>query len=348
MNTETKLASPSHLLTRRSTRNSKDLFDSEIEQLFEDVLQRGDVGFRQEQTMHLQATSGVICMETQDLFCEIAAGYSKPLKDFLFELNRGSARKEWVEYCRPSLRAILKGAKQVQFPADSLEVMEMMDEQLAQAENISQHFLTRDLQQKILLAYARLEERIPKIFRRDSSSHLREKIIVESLLFQVPGVGKKTMQRLCSVGLTSLQTYSLVNVFDLSSTTGIPLLRCRQICLTFREHFSWIESIPPEKHDQRLLNKLGDLSSHLGIWKRKKRAKKSDKLTLHLTPTTPLLHTLHNKKLTLLQIRLILAELNQLELLHRLEGKKISQVIYHLNNFLASSAPSAESRKVNS
>ncbi len=340
MNPETKFISFHPSQSRRPSGNLKDPFGSEIEEVFDEILRRGEAGFHLEPAKHFQASAGLICTETEDLFCEIASGYCKPLKDFLFEVNRGVARREWVEYCRPSLRAILKGARQARFPADSLELMEKMDEQLAHAETNCQHFLTQEIQQKILLAYVRLEEKIPKIFRRSSSNHLRGKIIFESLLFQVAGIGKKTIQRLSAAGLTSLGTFSLVNVFDLSSVTGIPLLRCRQICLTFREHFAWIESIPPEKHDQLLLDKLGDLTSRLSIWKRKKSAKKGSEAVPFPAPATPLLHTLQNKKLTLLQIRLILAELNQLELLRHLEAKRISQVICQLNNFLSSVAPS--------
>ncbi len=253
-----------------------------------------------------------------------------------------------MEYCRPSLRAILKGARQVHFSADFLELMEKMDEQLAHAETTCQHFLTQEIQQNILLAYVRLEEKMPKIFRRDNSNPLRERIIFESILFQVEGIGKKTLQRLSAAGLTSLRTFSLLNVFDLSSVTGISLLRCRRICLTFREHFAWIESIPPEKHHQLLLDRLRNLTSQLSIWRRKKRMRKNDETVPSLTPETSLLHTLQRKKMTLLQIRLILAELNQLELLRHLEAKRISQVICQLNDFLAVSSISAGQKMASS
>lgn len=52
--------------------------------------------------------------------------------------------------------------------------------------------------------------------------------------------------------------------------------------------------------------------------------------------------------MTLLQIRLILAELNQLELLRHLEAKRISQVICQLNDFLAVSSISAGQKMASS
>jgi hypothetical protein len=314
-------------------RQPDESYESEIEQAFDNLLHDENIGLSQECAKQTLAHLGTNGGDTHDLFCEIASGYSGPLKDFLFEINRGLARREWVEYCRPTLRALLKGAEQMNFPGEILDLFQKFDELLAQAESCSQHLIPLETQRRIVAAYEELEEKIPKIFQRDSSSHKREKTILESLLFQVPGIGKKTIQQLSAVGLTSLQTFSLVNVFDLSAVSGISLGRCRQICQVFHKHSAWLESIPPEKHDFIMSEKLKELTLNLNLWKRK-RAKNREEA--HASNSSPhFIPTIHNKKVTLLKIRLILAELNQISLLQSLEKKRISQIIRQLDFFLS-------------
>jgi hypothetical protein len=47
----------------------------------------------------------------EDLFANIAANYARPVKNFIFELKRGTAVKEWVEICRPAMRGITRAAE---------------------------------------------------------------------------------------------------------------------------------------------------------------------------------------------------------------------------------------------
>jgi len=47
----------------------------------------------------------------EQLFADIAANYARPIKNFMFELKRGTATKEWVEICRPAMQGITRAAE---------------------------------------------------------------------------------------------------------------------------------------------------------------------------------------------------------------------------------------------
>ncbi|HSE33860.1 MAG TPA: hypothetical protein VLA93_19975, partial [Pyrinomonadaceae bacterium] len=47
----------------------------------------------------------------EQLFADIAANYARPIKNFMFELKRGTATKDWIEICRPAMQGITRAAE---------------------------------------------------------------------------------------------------------------------------------------------------------------------------------------------------------------------------------------------
>jgi hypothetical protein len=273
--------------------------------------------------------------EHQELFCEIAAGYCQPLKNFIFELSRGMGNREWVEYCRPSLRAILNGVRQMGFPEDSVAPIEYLDDSLARLELFPSTVISQEFRTLILAQYEMLERRLPKIFKRGQTDTLREKIIIESLLLQLPTVGTRTLNQLAAAGLASLHALFLASAVELSTVAGIPRSKTQKICNKLAAHRHWMESIPPDKLEESLLSRLRELSDKLKIWGRKETGNPLSPSAMARKEFPQVLPTRENKRVTLLEIRLVLAELNQVGVLRRMEGTRTSTAISILENFLS-------------
>jgi hypothetical protein len=318
----------------RAMSHTEDLH-AEIDHAFDGLLATAP-----SESLPMQGSAAKISVETdstdhQQLFCEIAAGYCQPLKNFIFEVSRGMGHREWVEYCRPSLRAILNGVRQMGFPEDSITPIECLDDSLARLELFPATVISQELRTLILAQYDVMERRLPKIFKRGQTDTLREKIIIESLLLQLPSVGTRTMNQLAAAGLASLHALFLASAVEMSAVTGVSLSKTQKICNKLAAHRHWMESIPPDKLEETLLGRLRELTDKLKIWGRKKSGNPLSPSAMARKEFPQVLPTRENKRVTLLEIRLVLAELNQVGVLRRLEGTRTSTAISILENFLS-------------
>ena len=75
-----------------------------------------------------------------DLFADIAATYARPVKNFIFELRRGTATREWIEICRPAMRSISKAAESMGLSA-AADRMNDFDEALSLAQDSDERVL---------------------------------------------------------------------------------------------------------------------------------------------------------------------------------------------------------------
>jgi len=159
----------------------------------------------------------------QDLFANIAANYARPVKNFIFELKRGTATKEWIEICRPQCAA---SAAQ-----PSLWILELQPNVWSISMKRSHWhrrvriaFSAARSANLILSSYDELIEVLPQTFIIGEEEQQREGIIINSLLKQIPDLGRVTFEKLYGAGLTSLDTLFLAKKEDLAAATGVPLL----------------------------------------------------------------------------------------------------------------------------
>ncbi len=271
----------------------------------------------------------------QDLFANIAANYARPVKNFVFELKRGTATKEWIEICRPAMRSISRAAENMEL---SLAAKRMgdFDEALSLAQTSDERVLGGEIRDLILASYDDLIEVLPQTFLIGEEEQQREGTIINSLLKQVPDLGRVTVEKLYGAGLTSLDALFLAKKEDLGAATGIPIWLCERICNKFQQYREELEGTPRDVaqsgYRMRLSELIADLRlQHEGFertsaqeWSNPAFAQEKRKFRQH-------------RQACVLQINVVLAEMGELDLVNEIQKLSFERRIQRLEEYLINS-----------
>jgi hypothetical protein len=196
------------------------------------------------------------------LFAEIAAEHAQPVKNFIFRLQRGTANKTWIRFCQPVLRSIQSAAQTMELYEPAAKIAEF-DEVLCWSERQPGHWLLADTRDQLLAAYEELVVSLPRAFQLSEESLEREELILQSLLKQVPGFGKVSLEKLQRAGLWSLHVLIMADRTDLASAAGLPLRVADRICQKVRHYREEIAGLPPEFAKTELRSRLSDVVKEL-------------------------------------------------------------------------------------
>jgi hypothetical protein len=198
----------------------------------------------------------------QDLFAQIAANYSQPLRNFVFELRCGTASKDRLEFLRASVQMIADAATKMDL-AQAVKRIRDFDDVLSRAQARPHRLLEGEIRGLILDSYQQLSEVLPEVFRRGEDEQKREDIIIKSLLQQIPGIGRVTFDKLYKAGLGSLYALFLSNREDLAAATSIPVALCERIADKFQEYRAetqgFSEQSPQSGYRARLTRLVAEL-----------------------------------------------------------------------------------------
>ncbi|KAF0249847.1 MAG: hypothetical protein FD167_751 [bacterium] len=272
----------------------------------------------------------------QDLFAKIAANYAKPVKNFVFELKRGTATKEWVEICRPAMRSISRAAENMELIGAAKRMVDF-DEALSLAQTSEERTLTGEIRDLILASYEELIEVMPQTFVIGEEEQQREGIIINSLLKQIPDLGRVTFEKLYGAGLTSLDTLFLAKKEDLAAATGIPIWLCERICNKFQEYREELDGTPRDVAQSGYRTKLGELVAEL------RRQHEGFERASAQEWSNPALAAekrkfRQNRQACVLQINVVLAEMGELDLVNEVQKLSFERRIQRLEEYLESSA----------
>lgn len=272
----------------------------------------------------------------QDLFSKIAANYAKPVKNFVFELKRGTATKEWVEICRPAMRSISRAAENMELTSAAKRMLDF-DEALSLAQTSEERTLTGEIRELILASYEELIEVMPQTFVIGEEEQQREGIIINSLLKQIADLGRVTFEKLYGAGLTSLDTLFLAKKEDLAAATGIPIWLCERICNKFQEYREELDGTPRDVAQSGYRTKLGELVSelrrqHEGFERASAQEWSNPALAVEKRKFR------QNRQACVLQINVVLAEMGELDLVNEIQKLSFERRIQRLEEYLESSA----------
>jgi hypothetical protein len=297
-------------------------FDEAFEAAFPDKV---------DQPVNDSVTAGQDEVAVQELFRNIAAAYALPLKNFVFELQRHTATKDSIEFCRPILRSISSAADSVNLP-ETVKRMTEFDTALSLGQTSSDHLLKGETRQQILASYELLAEVLPEAFRMDGEAQQRGDIIIQSLLPQVPGIGCITFEKLYQAGLGSLDMLFLANREDLAAVTAIAPELCESICNKVQKYRAEAEARarPPAQsgYRSRLVELVNELRHQMNTEKVKREAG-SD------TPAVDARRRrLRRRQQCFLEINVTLAELGELAFINQLKKLSFKQRLQVLDEYL--------------
>ncbi len=268
-----------------------------------------------------------------ELFAGVAANQAQPVKDFMFELHRGTATKDWLDICGPVMGTLIEAANAVEM-THAAESMGGFAGALQQAATEPGRRIEGAARELILERYAAMAEVLPDSFALGEQTVQRESIIIHSLLKQVPGVGHVTFERLYGSGLTTLAALFQASERDLVATTGIPERLCGLLCQRLREHHREVEAIQraggPSAFRKRLVERTAALKKSHGEYERVAESHSSDDAVVARKRGL-----LQERQLCAFQIEVLLAEMGEIELAEYLQKLPFERRIETLEEFLA-------------
>jgi hypothetical protein len=200
--------------------------------------------------------------EVRALFTQLAANHVRPVRDFMLDLRSGDASAEWLPICEPALRSLRRAGAKLGL-VEMCASLDRFSDALSRAQKTGAPLVTGDERRGLLALYEELGRTMPQAFALESDRNGRESVILQSLLLQVVGVKKVTLDRLVAAGLWSLEAMFLASAPDIASTTGIDPQLAQQIVDRFQAYRAHVRSIVPDATRARERQRIADLTSRL-------------------------------------------------------------------------------------
>ncbi|HEX7839611.1 MAG TPA: hypothetical protein VF469_19180, partial [Kofleriaceae bacterium] len=292
-----------------------------------------------EHTVEHGVSTAADLAEVRKLFHDVAVAHVAQVRDVMLELRYGEAQPSWVESTQPALRSLRAMAGQMELD----DLCEALDEFCA-AVNTAVSGRARiddDGKAELLRRYQRLIELIPQAFELDAERDRREPIIVESLLYQIPGVEKRTVERLFAVGLSRLDGLLRATAEELAVVAGVRIELAAAIVAQFQTYRTGASSALAAPDPAAERRQLGDLLIMMSVqndeynhastmWGGEARARKQE--------------ARRQREQVFQRIKVALARLGERELLARLEKLPFGERIASLDRYLSASLPPMRSQ----
>jgi hypothetical protein len=285
------------------------------------------------QTEHGVSTSADLA-EVRGVFNEVAAIHVAQVRDVMLELRYGDAQPSWIEQTQPALRSLRAMAEQMEL-TDLCQALDQfcvaVDAAVAGRARIDDA-----AKAELLRRYQRLIELIPQAFELDAERDRREPIIVEALLCQVPGVEKRTIEKLFAVGLSRLDALIHATAEELAVVAGLRSELAEAIVHQFQSYRSAAHSAlsaPDPLAERRALGDLlimmsvqNDEYNHVAtLWTDEARTRKNE--------------TRKQREQVFQRIKVALARLGERDLLARLDRLPFNDRITTLDRYLSAAIP---------
>jgi hypothetical protein len=281
--------------------------------------------------------------DNRKLYADIAANFSRPIKDFILELKQGSATKEWIDVCRPVVASLLDAATSMELQELSA-CLDAFGQALAEARTDDGPTPRNVRRERILSLYDKLVQIQPDAFTIDEVGSQRESIIVHSLLRQIPEVGYVTIEKLYRVGLTSRETLLQARDQDLVSLAGIPLALSKRICDEVQAHQRQSEGLSPdalkEARRARLVGLVPRLRRHHEAFKQA-----CDEVNVDRKLAGTKRDARRKRRDCALEVEVLLAEMGEVALVRRIQALAFERRIEQLEEY-AASLPASKGKSV--
>lgn len=291
-----------------------------------------DSGFDEVEEPHVEADQ----TEIRNLFADIAANYIRPVKAFIIELRSGSARKEWVEICQPAMSSLSKSALGMGME-DVSDAVGRFEGLLGEVRAMREGSVTGDLRERILNLYEQLTQIMPNTFTIGEETIQSEGIIINSLLKQLPEVGKVTIDKLYRAGLITIESFLVGAKEDIAVATGLPIWLAEKIVDKFKQYQSDVEAASSVTGRAAHLSKLERLVADL------KDSHEAYELATTEESSNP--SAAEDRRFyrqarqdTQLQINVVLAELGAVEVVHEIQRLSFDKRIERLKEYIATAA----------
>jgi hypothetical protein len=268
--------------------------------------------------------------EVRSLFAHLAANHVRQVRDLMLDLRLGEATVDWIGICQPALRSLRRAGDKLELK-DLCAALDGFSESLGSASNGGARTIAGEVRTALLTWYDELVTLMPQAFALDLDRSQREAVILQSLLLQVPGVKKVTIDKLYAAGLSTLEAMLLATPSDVAATTGISEALAAGLVARFREYRDQVRTSVPDATRAHERERIAQLTTRLRHehyeyelaaqgWTpeadEKKRALRAARAQ------------------TLLDIQVVLARLGEVDRLKEIERLPFERKLAHLESFL--------------
>jgi hypothetical protein len=273
--------------------------------------------------------------EVRALFAELSAHHMRSVRDFMIDVKWGEATQDWLPVCEPAVRSLHRAAERLEI-ADLSVALQNFGDALADAnkpEAADGKTLTTETRDKLLASYDKLIELMPQAFALEMDRSQREAVILQSLLLQIPDVRKVTIDKLYAANLTSLDVMFIASVDEIVQTTGIEKWLAQRIVDRFQAYrhemkAGGVDATRSGEHDKLTLL-AGELKTQHAAFEDASAAWMGDAAARRKQMRQA-------RHATLLQIKVLLARLGEVDRLQAIERLPFEQKITELEAYLES------------
>lgn len=278
--------------------------------------------------------------EVRRVFEEVAAIHVAQVRDVMLELRYGEAQPAWIESTQPALRSLRAMAAQM----DLTDLCSALDEfcVAVDAAVAGRARIDDDGKGQLMTRYERLIQLIPQAFELDAERDRREPIIVESLLYQIEGVERRTIEKLFAVGLSRLDALMKASADEIAIVAGLRAELAESIVGHLRAYREAASSSLAAADPLAERRALGDLLIMLSVqndeymhaaskWSSDARTRKSEARKA--------------REQTFQRIKVALARLGEREQLARLDKMPFNERIATLDRYLSAAVPPRSTQK---
>jgi hypothetical protein len=267
--------------------------------------------------------------ELKELFSSLAANHMQQVRDFMIGVRWGEAPRDWIPICEPAVASLLRAAKEMDL-LDLVRALEGYKDALAKAASAAGPTISGSARDSLISTYGKLADLMPQAFGLDGERGRREAIIVHALLQQVPEVRKITLDKMYAAGLASLDHLFLAKPDEIAATTGMSESLAARIVEQVQRYRREIATLADATRTQER-NQLAKLASEMrelhaqfeqveSAWSDDGHAKKK--------------HLRQARAVTLLQVKVLLARLGEVDRLAQLERLPFERKIEQLEGYL--------------
>jgi hypothetical protein len=268
--------------------------------------------------------------EVRALFAELAVNHVRPVRDFMIDLRWGDATVDWVAICEPALRSLARAADTLEL-GEVRAALDRFGEGLASAQGDAMRTLGGERRDQLLARYDELSRLMPQAFALELDRTQRESVILRSLLLQVPGVKKITLDKMIAAGLSTLEAMFLATPADMAATTGIALPLAERIVQRFGVYRDQVRATVPDATRAGERERLAELTSRL---RREHEEYESVSQSWSLEASDRKRQIRKTRAQTLCEIQVALARLGEVERLARIERLAFDAKVAELEVFL--------------
>jgi len=259
----------------------------------------------------------------RELFLQLATAHVRHVRDFMIDVKAGQATAEWLSLCEPAMQSVQKMAEQLEL-RELVTALDAYVKALRAAAESSGLVVDDAARTYLEATYEPLVALLPAAFALDAVKSKREGIIVRSLLLQVPGVGKVTIDKLFSSGLSTLDALFAARPDEIALTTGVDKEIAEKLSERFQRYKKELQSTTLDEDRSGEHQKLAELGRELDKHHRDfERAEKEDDGHAKRAARKA-------REATWLEIKVLLARLGEVERVAAIDKMPFAQKVTEL------------------